>query len=78
MDLSSVKLREDLAARDEGFRQLHEEHQACERRLTELQRKFGLTVEEELEEKRLKKQKLHLRDQMEAWARSNAEPAPIS
>ncbi len=70
MDLSSLEIRESLASRDAEFRRMHVEHQACESRLSELQHKFGLSTEEELEEKRLKKQKLHLKDQMEAYARS--------
>lgn len=70
MDLSSLEVRTELASRDADFSRLHDEHQACEKRLSELQHKFGLTTDEEVEEKRLKKQKLALRDQMETYIRS--------
>jgi len=73
MDVSSLEFREELAGRDEEFRKLHSEHQIFEKRLHELQHKFGLSIEEELEEKRLKKQKLHLKDLMEAYIRTQLE-----
>jgi hypothetical protein len=47
------------------LQQLESEHQQHERRLEELQRRSWLSPEEEMEEKRLKKIKLHLKDQME-------------
>ena len=47
------------------FEQLQTEHRDHERRLEELKKRSWLTPEEEMEEKRLKKLKLHLKDQME-------------
>jgi len=47
------------------FDQLQTEHRDHERRLEELKKRSWLTPEEEMEEKRLKKLKLHLKDQME-------------
>lgn len=65
-----------LSSEDEEFRSWLEEHHACESRLTELASKSQVTTEEEIEEKTLKKRKLHLKDQMAAkirsWESSNA------
>jgi uncharacterized protein YdcH (DUF465 family) len=63
------ELRAKLAQEDPEFRQLYEAHQAKERRLAELSRKGLLTPEEEQEEKLLKKEKLQLKDKMEAMLR---------
>ena len=59
-----------LSAEDAEFRRWLEEHHACESRLSELASKSQVTVEEDLEEKTLKKRKLHLKDQMAARIRS--------
>ena len=53
-----------LSTEDDEFRQWLEEHHTCESRLVELSAKEQVTVDEELEEKTLKKRKLHLKDQM--------------
>jgi hypothetical protein len=50
--------------------ELQLQHQDHERRLEELRRRTWLTPEEEMEEKRLKKLKLHLKDQMERLRRT--------
>lgn len=50
--------------------ELRSQHQGHEQRLEELQRKGHLTPEEEVEEKRLKKMKLRIRDQMEIIRRT--------
>jgi uncharacterized protein len=64
-------LREQLAQQNPEFRKLLDEHQARERRLDELSAKGWLTGEEELEQKRLKKEKLMLKDRMEAHLRAH-------
>ncbi len=66
-------LREQLAQTDPEYRKLVEEHRARERRLEELKAKGWLTTEEEQEEKRLKKEKLRLKDSMEALLRKRAQ-----
>ncbi len=52
------------------YEELHQQHQEHEQRLAELNNKAWLSPAEELEEKRLKKLKLHLKDQMENIRRS--------
>ena len=66
---SSQELRDQLAEQDPEYRRLLEEHRKRAKRLDELTRKGWLTNEEEQEEKKLKKEKLQLKDQMEARLR---------
>jgi uncharacterized protein len=53
-----------LLAQSYTFRRLHEEHHSHETRLHELASRPVPTVEEEVEEKHLKKRKLYLKDRM--------------
>ena len=46
------------------FEELRSQHEDHERRLEELKRRPWLTPDEEMEEKRLKKLKLQIKDQM--------------
>jgi uncharacterized protein YdcH (DUF465 family) len=62
-------IQQILSAEDQQFRKLVEEHHACESRLSELAAKVQVTIEEEMEEKTLKKRKLLLKDQMAAKIR---------
>lgn len=64
---------EESNVADPEFRRLHEEHRFHEERLLVLAAKSRLSDEEELEEKRLKKEKLSLKDRMEAIARHQRE-----
>ena len=52
------------------FEELRSQHRDYERRLEELKRRSWLTPAEEMEEKRLKKLKLYLKDQMESLRRT--------
>jgi len=58
------------------YRQLTTEHHTLDDRLKLLAGKSHLTDDEQLEEVRLKKEKLHLKDQMEAIVRR--QQAPVS
>ncbi|MBV9074123.1 MAG: DUF465 domain-containing protein [Acidobacteria bacterium] len=61
----AASLREELMASHEEFRRLAQEHsQFCQRLETLLQKRY-LSEEEKLEEVRLKKLKLRIKDQME-------------
>jgi len=60
-----MALHDDLIANHEEFRRLAQEHQQYAQRLDSLIQKRYLTEDEKLEEVRLKKLKLRLKDQME-------------
>lgn len=60
-----ASLHDDLIANHEEFRRLAQEHQQYAQRLDSLIQKRYLTEDEKLEEVRLKKLKLRLKDQME-------------
>ena len=61
--------RDQLLASHEQFRKLAQEHTVYSQRLESLTQKRYLTEEEKLEEVRLKKLKLRLKDQMESIER---------
>lgn len=67
-----------LSSEDNEFRKWIEEHHECESRLSELAAKRDVTVDDELEEKTLKKRKLHLKDQMAARIRSYEEAHAVA
>lgn len=62
-------VKQELLDSDDEFRSLWEEHRGCEERLTELAQKSLLSQEDELEEKRIKRHKLFIKDRMEAIVR---------
>lgn len=53
-----------------SFEELQESHQKYEQRIEELRKKAWLTPDEEIEEKRLKKLKLQIKDQMAQMRRA--------
>ena len=61
--------KDQLLASDEQFRKLAQEHTEYSQRLDSLTQKRYLTEDEKLEEVRLKKLKLRLKDQMESIER---------
>ncbi len=60
------ELRARLVATNEEFRRLSDQHSEYAKKLDALEALPHLTYDEELEETRLKKLKLRLKDQMEA------------
>lgn len=66
MEQYNEELKAHLMATDQQFRDLAEEHAQFHRELEMLEAKEHLTLEDEAEEIRLKKQKLHLKDEMNA------------
>ena len=71
MSQSTNTLKDELIETDDEFGRLYREHQSYEGRLDELNQKSLLSPEDELEEKRLKRQKLWLKDRMELILRSH-------
>jgi uncharacterized protein len=61
----ATQVRDQLLASNEEFRRLANEHSQYAQRLDSLIQKKYLSEDEKLEEVRLKKLKLHLKDQME-------------
>ncbi|HYL36301.1 MAG TPA: DUF465 domain-containing protein [Bryobacteraceae bacterium] len=66
MENTQEELKAHLMKTDEEFRRLAEQHAQYHTQLEALEAKPRLTPEEELEEHRLKKLKLRLKDQMNA------------
>jgi len=60
------EIKAHLMATNEEFRNLASQHHEFAAKLDQLEALPHLTTEEEIEEHRLKKLKLHLKDQMEA------------
>ncbi|HQR46796.1 MAG TPA: YdcH family protein [Thermoanaerobaculia bacterium] len=71
MTTLTEELKRQLTDSHDEFRTLMKSHRDHERRLAELASKTFLTTDEEMEEKRLKKEKLHLKDRMEEIAREH-------
>jgi uncharacterized protein YdcH (DUF465 family) len=61
--------KDDLLTSDDEFRKLAQEHTQYSTRLDSLTQKRYLSEDEKLEEVRLKKLKLRLKDQMETMER---------
>ena len=65
MENTSEALKAHLMATNEEFRSLAEQHNQYHKQLEQLEAKAPhLTLEDEAEEQRIKKQKLKLKDQM--------------
>jgi uncharacterized protein YdcH (DUF465 family) len=61
----ATQVRDQLLSSNEEFRRLADEHTQYSQRLDSLIQKKYLSEDEKVEEVRLKKLKLHLKDQME-------------
>lgn len=61
--------RDRLARHDPNFRRLLDKHEEYDRRLSELRSRRFLSAAEQLEEVKLKKLKLAIKDQLEAMVR---------
>ena len=63
-NIALEELKAHLMASDETFRALCEQHASYDQKVAILEAKHAPTPEDELEEVRLKKKKLHLKDQI--------------
>lgn len=70
--------RDQLLASNDEFRRLAQEHSHHSQRLNLLSEKRYLTDEEKLEEVRLKKIKLRLKDQMEHIEQAHTRPNQVA
>jgi uncharacterized protein YdcH (DUF465 family) len=74
MEQALTELKAHLMATSEEFRQLAAQHAEYERQLDAIEAKPHVTPEDEVEEHRIKKLKLHVKDQMnDILAHSKAE-----
>ncbi len=74
MENHQEEIKSHLMATSEEFRTLAAQHSQLHKKLEELEAKGHLNAEEQMEEVRLKKQKLRLKDQMNAMlARSRPQ-----
>jgi uncharacterized protein YdcH (DUF465 family) len=64
MENTQEDLKAHLMKTNEDFRRLAEQHSQYHQQLEALEAKAHLTPQDEIEEHRLKKLKLHLKDQM--------------
>jgi len=65
MSTPTEAIREQLMAKDPEYQRLNEEHARYAALLDQLASKHYLNEQEQIEEVRLKKLKLHVKDQME-------------
>ena len=62
---ANEEIKAHLMQTNEKFRHLAEQHSVYKKQIQALEAKHALTADEEMEEHRLKKLKLHLKDEME-------------
>jgi uncharacterized protein YdcH (DUF465 family) len=62
---AQAEIKAHLMQTNEKYRQLAHQHHEYKRMVEALEAKHALTAQEELEEHRLKKLKLHIKDEME-------------
>jgi uncharacterized protein len=74
----AAQVREQLLASNDEFRRLASEHSLYAQQLDSLIQKKYLSEEEKIEEVRLKKLKLHLKDQMESLEHQFRTNQPVA
>ncbi len=74
----ATQVRDQLLANNDEFRKLADEHTQYSQRLNSLTEKKYLSEDEKLEEVRLKKLKLRLKDQMESLEQQFRTNLPVA
>jgi uncharacterized protein len=74
----ATQVRDQLLASNDEFRRLADEHSQYAQRLDSLIQKKYLSEEEKMEEVRLKKLKLRLKDQMESLEQRFRTNLPVA
>jgi uncharacterized protein YdcH (DUF465 family) len=69
---AQAEIKAHLMQTNEQFRDLVNRHHECDVKVGALEAKHALTPEEELEEHRLKKLKLHLKDEIQQFLHDQA------
>ncbi|MBI3208739.1 MAG: DUF465 domain-containing protein [Candidatus Solibacter usitatus] len=64
MEITQEDIKAQLMQSNEEFRQLVQQHSELKKRVMDLEAKSHPSLDEQLEEAKLKKQKLHLKDAM--------------
>ncbi len=73
--MTEQEIVELLKKEKEEFRRLYQEHKELDNKLTELSKKPYLTTDEEVEEKKIKKEKLYKKDRIAEWIRQYKKTA---
>jgi uncharacterized protein len=76
--LKEQEIAELLKKENEEFRKLNEEHRGLDVQLAEIDNKRYLTPEEELERKKIQKQKLLKKDRMAEIVREYKKSIPVN
>ena len=74
----ATQVKDELMASDDTYRRLAQEHSQYAQRLESLVTKRFLSEEEQIEETRLKKLKLRLKDQMEQIVHQHNQPHQVA
>jgi uncharacterized protein YdcH (DUF465 family) len=76
--LKEQEVVENLKKENEEFKKLMDEHHGLENLLAEIDKKMHLTAEEEIERKRIQKQKLLKKDRMAELIRDFMKSRPVN
>ncbi len=78
MEITQDALKAHLMETNQEFRSLALQHSDCSKKLEELTSRNYLTAEEQVEEVRLKKMKLRLKDQMQEILSRHKAGQPVA
>ncbi len=76
--MKEQEIIEVLKQENEDFRKLSDEHHHLDVQIGEIDRKVYLTPEEDLERKKMAKQKLYLKDKMAEFIREYKKSHPVN